>query len=73
MVDQYLMTDGLPWDQSPLYDPANPYANRDPRLQASIIYDGTVWWGQTIDMQKGSAYNPSTISPSITGYMCANS
>jgi hypothetical protein len=69
IVDQYLMTDGLSYDLSPLYDPAHPYANRDPRLQASIIYDGTTWMGQTIDMQKGSAYNSATISPSITGYM----
>jgi hypothetical protein len=69
MVDQYLMTDGLPWDQSPLYDSTHPYANRDPRFQASIIYDGTTWIGQTIDMQKGSAFNPATLSPSVTGYM----
>ena len=69
LVDQYLMIDGLPWDQSPLYDSTHPYANRDPRFQASIIYDGTTWLGQTIDMQKGSAFNSATISPSLTGYM----
>lgn len=69
LVDQYLMTDGLPWDQSPLYDPAHPYDNRDPRLHASIIYDGTTWLGLPIDMEKGSAFNPSTVSPSLTGYM----
>jgi hypothetical protein len=27
------------------YDPANPYANRDPRLTASIFYNGSVWGG----------------------------
>jgi starch-binding outer membrane protein, SusD/RagB family len=69
MVDQYLMTDGLPWDKSPLYDPAHPYAKRDPRLEASIIYDGTTWRGQVIDMQLGSAFNPVAGSPSLTGYM----
>jgi len=35
LVDQYEMTDGLPYTQSPLYDSTHPYANRDPRLAAS--------------------------------------
>lgn len=69
LVDQYLMTDGLPWNQSPLYDPAHPYANRDPRLTASVIYDGTTWMGNTIDMRKGSAFNPATQGTSPTGYL----
>ncbi|RAJ82114.1 putative outer membrane starch-binding protein [Chitinophaga dinghuensis] len=69
MVDQYLMTDGLPWNQSPLFDPAHPYANRDARLHASIIYDGTDWLNQTMDLKLGSKYNPSTYSTAITGYM----
>ncbi|NLA48861.1 MAG: RagB/SusD family nutrient uptake outer membrane protein, partial [Bacteroidales bacterium] len=25
------------------YDPSNPYAGRDPRLYASILYDGSMW------------------------------
>lgn len=29
------------------YDPSNPYANRDPRLTASIFYNGSVWGGPT--------------------------
>lgn len=69
IVDQYLMKDGLPWEQSPLFDPANPYANKDPRFHASIIYDGTTWRGQVIDMQLGSDFNPATTIPSMTGYM----
>jgi hypothetical protein len=69
MVDQYLMTDGLPWDQSPLYDPTHPYANRDPRMAASIIYDGANWLGNVIDLQRGSAYNPSTAGGTLTGYL----
>ncbi|NLR79682.1 RagB/SusD family nutrient uptake outer membrane protein [Chitinophaga eiseniae] len=69
MVDQYLMKDGLPWNQSPKFDPAHPYANRDPRFHASIIYDGTDWINQTMDLKLGSKYNPSTYSTAITGYM----
>lgn len=37
MVDAFLMVDGLPIDESPLYDPQNPFDNRDPRLYASIF------------------------------------
>ncbi|HEU5146723.1 MAG TPA: RagB/SusD family nutrient uptake outer membrane protein, partial [Chryseosolibacter sp.] len=37
IVDSYECIDGLPIDESPLYDPANPFANRDPRLDASIV------------------------------------
>jgi hypothetical protein len=32
LVDSYGCIDGLPIDESPLYNPANPWDNRDPRL-----------------------------------------
>jgi hypothetical protein len=32
----YLCTDGLPIDESPLYNPRNPFENRDPRLSETI-------------------------------------
>ena len=32
LVDSYPCTDGLSIDKSPLYDPAKPWENRDPRL-----------------------------------------
>ena len=43
LVDSYECTDGLPIDESPLYDPANPFDNRDPRLDGSIVVSGTRW------------------------------
>ena len=36
-VDAFLMNDGLPIEDSPLYDPDKPFDNRDPRLYASIF------------------------------------
>ena len=45
LVDDYYMTDGLPYDQSPLYDPANPYDNRDGRFAGTFFYPGTVYRG----------------------------
>jgi starch-binding outer membrane protein, SusD/RagB family len=68
LVDQYEMTDGLPYTQSPLYDSTHPYANRDPRLAASILYDSSFWLGNVMDMTAGSFYNPIGDETS-TGYM----
>ncbi|WP_064198640.1 MULTISPECIES: RagB/SusD family nutrient uptake outer membrane protein [Emticicia] len=45
----YLCTDGLPIDKSPLYDPRNPFKNRDPRCTASIVEFGTTHLGFTYD------------------------
>ncbi len=38
-------TDGLTVDNSPLYNPRQPFANRDPRLKETIVEFGTPWLG----------------------------
>ena len=43
LVDLYECTDGKPIDESPNYDPAHPFLNRDPRLDQSIIRPG-MWF-----------------------------
>jgi len=68
MVDNYEMTNGKTTAESGSYDPQHPFENRDPRFYASIIYDGAHWLGNTMDLIKGSKYNP-TSRPSPTGYM----
>ena len=45
MVDSYEATDGLPIDESSVYDPSKPFDNRDPRLKASIITPQSEWAG----------------------------
>ncbi|MFD2162203.1 RagB/SusD family nutrient uptake outer membrane protein [Paradesertivirga mongoliensis] len=45
VVDAYESIDGKPIDESPLYDPKNPFANRDPRLTATIVEFGIQWLG----------------------------
>ncbi len=61
LVDDYDMTNGEPpftWDAAgnqtvnPAsgYDPQHPYTNRDPRFEASIIHDGSVYHGATFEM-----------------------
>lgn len=45
----YLCTDGLPIDESPLFNPRNPFENRDPRLAATIVEFGTEHLGFIYD------------------------
>ncbi len=45
MIDSYEATDGLPIDESAVYDPSHPFDNRDPRLKASIITPQSTWAG----------------------------
>jgi hypothetical protein len=44
-VDSYEATDGEPIDESSVYDPDNPFENRDPRLDGSIVRPQAVWGG----------------------------
>ena len=48
-IDVYQMSDGLSIAESPLYDPANPYLNRDPRFYQSIVYIGAPFRGKIAD------------------------
>jgi starch-binding outer membrane protein, SusD/RagB family len=48
LVNDYYAKDGLPITLSPLYNPAKPYDNRDPRLQATVIVPGSQFKGKTV-------------------------
>lgn len=50
LVDAYECVDGQTIDESPLYNAATPFANRDPRLAMTIATPGTVVNGVTIDI-----------------------
>jgi SusD family. len=41
----FLCTDGLPIDESPLFDPREPFKNRDPRCAATIVEFNTPFLG----------------------------
>jgi hypothetical protein len=43
LANDYEMKDGMSASESPLYDPAAPYANRDPRLDMTLRVPGEVW------------------------------
>ncbi len=45
MIDSYEASDGLPIDESAVYNPSKPFENRDPRLIASIVTPQSPWAG----------------------------
>ena len=49
-------------------DPSNPYQNRDPRLAASIVTNGSTWNGRTIDQAPGGTDDMANANASKTGY-----
>lgn len=55
LVDSYEAADGLPIDESAVYDPTKPFENRDPRLDASIILPQTEWAGIIFESHPDSA------------------
>ncbi|MCK4344572.1 MAG: RagB/SusD family nutrient uptake outer membrane protein [Bacteroidales bacterium] len=65
IVDSYECTDGKMIDQSPLYDPAIPFKNRDPRLDQSIVLPGTIMAGFQFETYKDSleCWNYNTDPP----------
>ena len=49
-------------------DPANMYTNRDPRLAASIVVNGSIWNNRTIDQSSGGSDDMAVANSSRTGY-----
>lgn len=43
LVESYITLNGLPITSDPSYDANNPYVNRDPRLAATVVFDGGKW------------------------------
>jgi hypothetical protein len=82
LVDSYIMLNGKAInDPGSGYDENNPYVNRDPRLTATVVYNGYKWVKpdgsiKTIYIKPGSdpdrsapdEYNPASQSSSPTGY-----
>ena len=49
-------------------DPENPYANRDPRLAASVVTNGSTWNSRVIDQSAGGTDDMAKANASKTGY-----
>ncbi|ETZ21844.1 RagB/SusD family nutrient uptake outer membrane protein [Pedobacter sp. V48] len=54
LVDAYPCTDGLNIDESPLFDPKDPYKNRDPRLGFTIALPGSIYFNYQFETHRDS-------------------
>ncbi len=52
LVNSYLMNDGKSIQESSLYNPEQPYENRDPRLLQSIVIPGYMYRGGIVSESK---------------------
>lgn len=72
LVKQFQCTDGLSIEDSPLFDSANPYNNRDPRLDYTImISDRTVFQGKTF-VSRPDSNSPDRITRYNWSGYCIN-
>lgn len=69
LVDAYECTDGKTIEESSLYDPQNPTANRDPRLALTIVLPGSTVNGITVDITNpNSSDRLGASNASFSGY-----
>ena len=72
MTESFQMSDGTAFSWSNPTEAANPYANRDPRFYADILFNGAPFQGRTAQFYLGGLDSKtSTLSPwnaSKTGY-----
>jgi hypothetical protein len=69
LVSSYQMADGTPFDWNNPAHAANPYANREPRFYASILYNGASWKGRVIEAYENGVDGVTVGSGSTnTGY-----
>jgi hypothetical protein len=62
LVDDYYMTDGESINDSPLYDPDDIFADRDPRLAWTFLRIGDTWAGQVME-ERNTFYNGAPTDP----------
>lgn len=70
LVDAFPMKNGkLITDPTSGYNPANPYADRDPRFNATIFYNGSKWLNRDVETFDGGKDKPGgLIVQTRTGY-----
>ena len=75
LVDCYETINGLPIDKDPSYDPQNPFKDRDPRLDQTILHHGSIWGDaytneeRPVDVTFGEGLDYASIhGGTLTGY-----
>lgn len=71
MVKSYPMRTGESIDESPAYDRIYYWKNRDPRFEATIAHNGTLWELSGKKGRKQWTYvGHSTLNPTTSGFYC---
>ncbi len=70
LVDAFPASNGYPIDETGLYNPSNPYASRDGRLERFVFCNGTSYNGTQVQTYIGGADAPGGLSlqGTRTGY-----
>ncbi|AYD47499.1 RagB/SusD family nutrient uptake outer membrane protein [Arachidicoccus soli] len=70
LVDAFPMSNGLPIDSAGSgYNPNDAYSNRDPRLKATVFYNGVLWLNRPVQTYDGGLDKPGgTLQQTKTGY-----
>ncbi|WP_339705975.1 RagB/SusD family nutrient uptake outer membrane protein [uncultured Kriegella sp.] len=63
LLASFECTDGLPIDESPLFDPQNPFKNRDPRCNMTIVPFGSLEDGDGLSSADGSNFMDIEYTP----------
>lgn len=73
LVDTYEMDNGLTKEEAgDYYDPAHPFAHRDPRMAMTIIFPGQDWNGRIFDTLDKQIVNAATGAEETNGDYPAN-
>ena len=70
LADAFLMKNGkMPAEDGSTFDPANPYANRDLRFAATLMFNTTKWLNRPVETFDGGLDRPGgTRTQTRTGY-----
>ena len=72
LVDAFEDINGAPISKSTIYDPTNPFAKRDPRLEVTVLHDGETMYGKTLRTAPLKSCHPTGIGThgdaTATGY-----
>lgn len=69
LVSAYEMTDGTSFDWNNPDMAKNPYANRDPRLGMTVVYNGMIWpYSAEVEIFEGGKNGQPIKNATTTGY-----
>lgn len=67
LFNSFAMSDGTPFDWENPQHLANPYVNRDGRMAATILFNGTNWMGHTVETFQGGQ-DMQSVNSTKTGF-----